>query len=357
MTGTARLRRAAPFLLLLALAATTARAGLVDQITSGVTGAGAVEARCHKGDARQCTSAGNMYRNGFQQVAKDLGKAIELYRLGCAGGDARACHALYELGFADAHGKKTPLNLPRAVELFTAGCDGVPTGAYSGAACHELGLLYLKGKPVKRDDARGVDLLRRGCEGTSQRACRDLGDVLLAGKQAARDVPGAVAAYTKACEGKKGEPRACKELGLLYDEGKAVKRDVAAAERYLAGGCAFPKQYGSACYALAMLYATDLPGLKSDQEITDMLHVACERAASERSGAACVAAAERHANGKGASPDQNMIANLYSRGCQLKDAKACRLSCEFHCNRGQPHACTAIKSGKIPLGVANCFKR
>jgi len=312
--------------------------------------------RCHQGDATLCTSAGHMYRRGTAQVPRDLDKAIEYYGLACRGGDRKGCHALYEVGFELVHGRRTAHDPARAARAFAPGCEGSARGVYSGAACQELGLLYLNGSGVARDDARGVQLLRRGCDDSSRRACRDLGDVLLQGKHAPRDAPGALAAYVRGCSGKNAEPRACKEAGLLYYEGRLVPRDVAAAEQYLTGGCTSPKQYGSACYALAMLYDKDLPGRKTDKEITGLMQLACDRAPKERSGAACVAAAARYETGKGATPDRNMVANLYSRGCQLKYTEACRLSCELHCKGGQPHACAAVKSGKYPVGVANCYK-
>ncbi|MHB8880934.1 MAG: tetratricopeptide repeat protein [Thermodesulfovibrionales bacterium] len=333
--------------------ASPAHGGLVDQLTQ--KDPAALEKRCLRGETPLCTSLGNMYRHGVE-VTKDVDKAIELYGLACSRGDSKNCHILYQIGFDDLRGKGGKQNIPRAIKAFTAGCDGSPKGIYSGHACNELAHLHLEGRSVRKDIPRGIELLHRGCDRFSPRACRDLGDIFLDGAQVSKDVPAAVAAYSKACEGKDKDPKGCMQLGLLYSRGEQVKRDVSAAATYLAGGCTFPKQLGTACYELALLYDTELKDKKSEEEIYDLYRVACDRAESERMGRACVAAAERHLRGKGAKKDPNAVIHLYNAGCKLKDREACRLSCEWNCKEGQPHACKAVKTGNIPLGVTNCIK-
>ena len=315
-----------------------------------------LEARCRKGELSLCMSAGNIYRYGGQKVSQDVDKAIELYGLGCSGGDSKCCHALYLIGFDDSRGKKGKKDMPRAAKVFGEACKGSPSGIYSGPACDELAKLYLSGKAVKKDVPRGVDLLRRGCDRYSHPACRDLGDILLEGSLVPKDVPGAVGAYRKACDGKKPEQRACMHLGMLFLTGEQVEKDIPSAEKYLTEACAFPDQIGTACYELARLYDSGLAGGKSAEEITELYHVACDRAKTERSPRACIAAAERHLEGKGAKKDPNWVSQLYSRGCMMKDRESCRLSCEWTCKRGQPDACAAVKSGRIPIGASNCFK-
>jgi TPR repeat protein len=333
--------------------ASQAHGGLVEQLTK--QDPAVLEERCRKGETSLCTSLGNMYRHG-SQVTKDVDKAIEFYGLACSRGDSKSCHILYQIGFDDLRGKGTKQNMPRAVKSFTAACDGSASGVYSGPACHELANLHLKGKSVQKDIPRGLELLHRGCDRFSRRACRDLGDILLEGALVSKDVPAAVTAYSKACEGKDKDPKGCTQLGLLYSRGEQVKRDIPAAVKYLTGGCTFPNQIGTACYELAVLYDTEMAGKKSEEEIYDLYRVACDRAESERVGKACIAAADRHLQGKGAKKDPNSVIHLYNRGCVLKDREACRLSCEWNCKGGQPHACSAIKTGRIPLGVSNCIK-
>lgn len=328
---------------------------LIEGITDSVAGPGAVEEGCRKGEATLCTGAGNMYRYGHK-VTKDVDKAIEFYRAGCSGGDTKSCYALYQIGFDDSRGKGTKANVSRAVQLFTAACAGSAAGKYSGPACHELAKLHLNGKSVRKDISRGVELLHRGCDRFSPRACRDLGNILLEGSLVSKDVPGAVTAYTKACDGKDKDHKACAQLGLLFSKGEQVERDMPAAATYLTEACTFPDRIGTACYKLALLYETELAGVQSEEEISELYHIACDRADSERVGDACVAAAERHLHGKGAKKDSNRVIHLYNRGCMLKHLESCRLSCEWHCEGGQPHACAAVKMGKYPLGVSNCFK-
>jgi len=315
-----------------------------------------LEARCRKGELSLCTSAGNIYRSGAQKVPKDIDKAIELYGLGCSGGESKCCQALYFIGFDDSRGKKVKRDLPRAARVLTEACKGSPSGIYSGPACHELAKLYISGKSVQKDITRGVDLLRRGCDRHSLPACRDLGNILLEGSHAPKDVGGAIDAYRKACGGKKPEHRACMQLGTLFLKGEQVEKDIPSAEKYLTEACSFPDQIGTACYELARLYDSGLAGGKSAEEITELYHVACDRAKEERSARACIAAAKRHLAGKGTKKDPNWVSQLYNRGCMMRDRESCRLSCEWNCKKGQPHACAAIKSGRIPLGVSNCFK-
>ncbi len=165
-----------------------------------------------------------------------------------------------------------------------------------------------------------------------------------------------MAAYSKACDGKNKEHKACAQLGLLFSKGEQIKRDIPAAEKYLTEACTFPERIGTACYELAFLYETELAGKKSEEENSELYRIACDRADSKRVGAACVAAAECHLQGKGVKKDRNAAIHLYNRGCMLKHRESCRLSCEWNCKEGQPHACAAIKAGKYPLGVSNCFK-
>lgn len=335
--------------------ASPGQCGLVERLTSGLTDPGAIEARCRKGEASLCTSAGNMYRRGYK-VTKDIDKAIEFYLLGCSGGDTNSCYALYQIGFDYSRGRKVKTDMPKAVKLFTAACEGSASGRYSGPACDELGKLYLEGKSVPKDISRGVELLHRGCDRSNSRSCRDLGNVLLDGRLVSRDVPGAVAAYRRACSGKYKEHTACMKMGMLFIKGEEVERDIAEAERYLTEACTFPDRIGTACYELAHLYETDLTGRKPEEAVTELYRVACDRAESDRMGSACVAAAERYLQGRGVKKDPNTVIHLYNRGCMLKDHQSCRRSCEWNCKNGQPQACAAIKSDRIPLGVMNCFK-
>jgi TPR repeat protein len=250
--------------------------------------------------------------------------------------------------------------MPRAIQLFAAACEGSASGIYSGPACYELAKLYFVGKSVKKDVSRGVELLYRGCDRFSSPACSELGNILLEGKLVSPDVPSAVTAYSKGCNDKNKDKESCVrlalKLGLLFSEGKQVERDVPAAALYLTAACTFPEWIGTACYELARLYETELAGKKSGEVIYKLYRVACDQAKTERAGRACVAAAERHLQGKGAKKDPNAVIHLYNRGCMLKDLESCRLSCEWNCKGGQPYACKAIKTGRIPLGVSNCFK-
>ena len=104
------------------------------------------------------------------------------------------------------------------------------------------------------------------------------------------------------------------------------------------------------------MYETDLKGKKSAKEIAELHHIACHRAAKARIADACVAAARMHASGTGVERDDNWVNELYNRGCQLKHAASCRLSCEHNCRKGQPFACEALKKNKIPLGATNCYQ-
>jgi len=351
-------RFALPWIVLSIVAGSPAavEAGLFDKLAGKLTsGADHLVKECEQGKADMCRSAGTLYRHG-SQVEKNLDLAEKYFSLGCNGGDSGSCHELYSMGFAVLHGKQVPKDDKHANRLFERSCEPLGGGkVYSGPGCHELARTYLNARGVPMDKKRGAALLGRACDGNSRRACADWGDALIEGKITKADPAAAVAAYTKACSGKEKLGQACMHAGILYADGKLVPRDIKRAGEFLSEACKFPDWIGTACYRLARLYETGLTGAASPKEIAELYHVACTRAKTERSGDACVAAAQKRLQGAGVEPDPNWVNELYSQGCRLKHRESCRLSCEYSCKRGTVHACRAVERGKIPIGVANCY--
>lgn len=159
---------------------------------------------CAGGDAAACDHLGVLYMQGGE-VAKDTGRAVDLFRKGCGGGDANAC---FHLGVAHLTGQGATQDPHEAVDAFRKGCDaGMPK------ACTNLGNLYATGQGVTKDERRAIELIRRGCDGGLATACYDLGLMYARGQGVEKDEARAVDLIRTGCNG--GDATACDFLKRL----------------------------------------------------------------------------------------------------------------------------------------------
>ena len=99
-----------------------------------------------------CYSLDIMYDDG-NGVEKDLGKAVELYKKACDGGDMLGCT---NLGFMYEKGKGVEKDFSKAVELYKKACDG---GNMLG--CYGLGDMYVGGDGVEKNVKKGIELSKK----------------------------------------------------------------------------------------------------------------------------------------------------------------------------------------------------
>jgi TPR repeat protein len=92
--------------------------------------------RCSAGDMASCTRAGRLYAERRPRTAEDAGRAWNLLRQACAGGDAPGCAALSQLYVSDDGVRR---NVAQAADLAEAACNaGTDQGcAHLAALCRD----------------------------------------------------------------------------------------------------------------------------------------------------------------------------------------------------------------------------
>ena len=145
-----------------------------------------------------CTALGILYKQGWG-VTKDYGRARQLLKQGCEGGNASGCTGagvLYQNGLGGTR------DYQKARELYEQGCEGGDSGG-----CNNLGVVYMKGLGVTKDYQRAHDLYKAGCDDSSSVGCYNLAVSYHKGHGVEKDPTLALELYKKACI--EGDERAC----------------------------------------------------------------------------------------------------------------------------------------------------
>ncbi|MET0402047.1 MAG: tetratricopeptide repeat protein [Cystobacter sp.] len=96
----------------------------------------------------------------------ELPRAVELYTRGCDAGVARACTLLGTLVW---QGRGASADPQRAYSLYAKACEaGDSAGCFSAAICHRTGAC------AEKNDAQATALLQKACDGGDSRACANL---------------------------------------------------------------------------------------------------------------------------------------------------------------------------------------
>jgi TPR repeat protein len=146
------------------------------------------ERRCACKDWDACARLGFMYDASFaHDIAwrPDPARALDLYKLACAGGSNSGC---YDLANAYEQGVLVPASVEMAREMFERTCQ---LGYVAG--CVRLGKLELR-----IDRSRGLAALRRACKVADAEGCFLLGSALVEGKSSEERQEG-FSALTTAC--------------------------------------------------------------------------------------------------------------------------------------------------------------
>jgi len=159
---------------------------------------------CLSGDMYACGELGSQYDRG-EGVPVDLLKAVELFTKACQAGRSWSCG---KLAYRLENGRGTPRDILGAVTLYRKACEG-----HEGWCCNNLGILYEQGDGVRKDAEKAVTYYRMGCSSGDFGACASLGHAYATGEGVPRDLGAARVLLEKACAGK--DVHGCRWLAEL----------------------------------------------------------------------------------------------------------------------------------------------
>lgn len=161
---------------------------------------------CAHGDPAGCSTLGVMTELGLGTIAKDEGRAFELYDEACRGGNPQGCT---HLGVALRHGRGAALDLGQARKVLTLACEELK----HGLACTELGELEVVAGTSAPERLEGVGRMQISCVAGDGDACFRLGRAFALGILGP-DPLRAEELYQTACQ--LGEAAGCDGLDALY---------------------------------------------------------------------------------------------------------------------------------------------
>ena len=122
----------------------------------------AADSACPGGTVKGCVdAAAEAERRG------QLPRAVELYTRGCEAGVARTCTLLGTLVW---QGRGVSADPARAQTLYLRACEGG-----DAAGCFSAAICYRTGACAEKNDAEATRLLHKACDGGDSRACANLG--------------------------------------------------------------------------------------------------------------------------------------------------------------------------------------
>lgn len=275
---------------------------------------------------------------------------------GCTLGRAAAC---VESGL-EAYGAKPP-RYDTALADWRKACDG---GEVLG--CQNLGVLFEHGRGVKRDAHEASVLYDQACQNESWIACRNLANLLVKGDGVPQDRGRARKLFELACA--KGNALACNDVGWRFEDIPPAER-----ARYYRRAC--EGGAGDGCDNWGTMLARGTGIAADQQEAKRVLNEGC--VVQER-GAACLALAELHEEGVFGVADRARVTKLYTRACELEEARGCskagvldqaNRAARFEralellrrgCREGEAEDCAdevviGLAAGKLPIGEARAL--
>lgn len=194
--------------------------------------------QCGKGSLGSCFVLGVLYENG-EGVARDYGRAAELYQSSCDAGSAQGCNRLGVMHFYGGGAEKNP---QKAAQLFLTSCR-----AGLADACNNLGFVLDVGRGVAKDSAKAARLFEAACNGGDVPGCFNAGMLARAGRGVAADAQLATKFFERARHGgvverfqfgcQHGNAYSCFGVGYLLRAGLFVPKDDAAARTYFERSC------------------------------------------------------------------------------------------------------------------------
>lgn len=275
--------------------------------------------------------------------AQDMPPGWEKWPAECTASNAQSCH---NLGERHRLGLRTPVDYPKAVELFRKGC-----AAGIWQSCENGGILLWNGqKGVTENVKDAMLMLNTGCQSGSWRACSVLASIFdkgakgiapnpemvqaleyLACKQGSRidcgisamdqtDIRETMTLFARGCD--LGDVFSCLEAGRRLQPGQGVPVNPAFARRFYERGCKAgeastkTKEYDACLYVLR---------IDDPQARLATTQAEAARLCDLGTRAACSWLAEVNIAAKAYRPALIWL----GKSCQLKEAEACRAEKEF----------------------------
>lgn len=166
------------------------------------------------GNAAAQYALAKLYRDG-EYVERDVGKAVELFKLSA---EQKNEYAAFALGKLYLSGEDTPRDVDTAVKWLSVSAD-----LGNQFAQYTLAKLYLSGEDVTQNVSLALKLLHQSATQKNQFAEYQLGKLYLAGEDIPKDVKAATLWLSRSAE--QGNQFAQYALGKLYLWGHDVPRD------------------------------------------------------------------------------------------------------------------------------------
>lgn len=197
------------------------------------------EAQCDAGDAEACTNFGERLRLGIRTPV-DYPRAAQLFRKGCAARIDVACENGGIMIWNGQYGVTE--SVPEAMAMLNTGCE---TGSWR--ACSVLGRIYTRDqKGIAPDRAKQQDFELRACHNGSALDC-----AVAALDQT--DIQMTMMLLARGCD--LGDALSCHSAAIRLNAGKELPANPAFARRLFARGCdlAEKSKYFDACVDLLRL--------------------------------------------------------------------------------------------------------
>lgn len=166
------------------------------------------------GNAAAQYALAKLYRDG-EYVERDVGKAVELFKLSA---EQKNEYAAFALGKLYLSGEDTPQDVDTAVKWLSVSAD-----LGNQFAQYTLAKLYLSGEDVTQNVSLALKLLHQSAAQKNQFAEYQLGKLHLAGEDVPKDVEAAILWLSRSAA--QGNQFAQYALGKLYLWGHDVPRD------------------------------------------------------------------------------------------------------------------------------------
>lgn len=261
------------------------------------------EKQCAAGDAEACTNFGERLRLGIRTPI-DMPRAVQMFRKGCAAKIDVACENGGILIWNGRFGVTE--NVPEAMAMLNTGCD-----AGSWRACSVLGRIYTKDqKGITPDIAKRQAYELRACQNGSALDC-----AVAALDQT--DIQKTMTLLARGCD--LGDALSCHSAGIRLNAGKDLPANPAFARRLFQRGCDLgqKKGYLDACGDLLRL---DDPQARQPGTV-DKIEGFCNSGAPW----SCSWAAQLSIDRK----DYRAALAWLGKACKGEIAEACRAEKEF----------------------------
>jgi TPR repeat protein len=203
---------------------------------------------CDLGLPKGCTDVAWTLMEGM--VGRDYGRAEQILKKTCAGGDASGCSLLADLYYYEANGENggpnPRLDKKKAIRLYEQVCAGKVDDLGCMSGCDELASISWYGSDGQpRDVAKAVRFYDRACTAGCTNSCDSLGRIYREGDGVAKDLAHAAQLYQRACD-LRFSP-SCKDLALLAWRGDGVARDPARAKKLMERACRISRGHVEEC--------------------------------------------------------------------------------------------------------------